>query len=75
MNPARIVLTAALAGGALVLSAGGASAAAPDPASAAFGHHVSECAKTMGFSGAENPGVMHQGKSGWEPGMTCTMPA
>jgi len=71
MNSARIVLATALAGGALVLSAGGASAAAAAPAAAAFGNHVSQCAKTMGFSGTMNPGAMHQGKSGWEPGMTC----
>jgi len=74
MNSARIVLATALAGGALVLSAGGASAATADPAAAAYGHHVSECAKTMGFTGTMNPG-MHQGKSGWVASMTCTMPA
>jgi len=72
MNPVRILLATALAAGTAVLSAGGASAAAPEPGPA-FGQHVSQCAKTMGFSGTHNPGVMHQGKSGWD-GVTMTSP-
>jgi hypothetical protein len=72
MNPVRILLATALAAGTAVLSAGGASAAAPDQGPA-FGQHVSQCAKTMGFSGTHNPGVMHQGKSGWD-GATMTSP-
>lgn len=64
MNPVRILLATALTAGTVMFSATAASAAAPDPGPA-FGQHVSDCAKTMGFSGAHNPGVMHQGKSGW----------
>lgn len=71
MRTVRIFLAAALASGAVALPAAGASAATPDP-TAAFGPHVSECAKTMGFTGARNPG-MHQGAAGWG-GMTCTAP-
>lgn len=67
MRTLRIFFAAALAAGAVTLPAAGASAAAPDP-SPAFGSHVSECALTMGFSGAHNPG-MHQGAPGWD-GMT-----
>ena len=69
MRTARILLATALAAGAVVLPAAGASAATPGPA---FGDHVVQCAQTMGFSGTHNPG-MHQGNSGWD-GMTCTMP-
>lgn len=64
MNPVRILLATALAAGTVMLSATGASAAAPDPGPA-FGQHVSACAKTMGFSGTRNPGVIHKGKSEW----------
>jgi hypothetical protein len=34
-----------------------------------FGHHVSDCAMTVGFTGTHNPG-MHQGAAGWD-GATC----
>jgi hypothetical protein len=34
-----------------------------------FGQHVSECAQTMGFDAAHNPG-MHEGRSGWD-GLPC----
>ncbi len=68
MRTARILLATALAVGAVVLPAAGASATTSDPGPA-FGTHVSECAQTMDFSGTHNPG-MHQGKSGWN-GMTC----
>jgi len=57
MNPVRILLATALAAGTVLLSAAGASAAAPDPGPA-FGQHVSECAQTMVFSGAHNPSNM-----------------
>jgi len=69
MRTARILLATALAVGAVVLPAAGASATTSDPGPA-FGTHVFECAQTMGFSGTHNPG-MHQGKSGWDGGMTC----
>lgn len=72
MRKVRIFLAAAaLATGAVTLPAAGASAATPD-APPAFGNHVSECAKTMGFTGAHNPG-MHPGAAGWG-GMTSTAP-
>lgn len=70
MNPVRLLLTAALTAGTFLLSAAGASAAVPAPGPA-YGHHVALCAKTMGFSGTHNPGVMHQGKSGWDGMTTC----
>lgn len=45
------------------------------PASAApstnIGSHVSDCARTMGFSGTHNPG-MHSGAAGWD-GASCDM--
>ncbi|MEO6144847.1 MAG: hypothetical protein ABIP19_12795 [Dermatophilaceae bacterium] len=65
----RVLVVTALAAGAVALPAAGASAATTDPA---FGSHVAQCARTMGFNGAHNPG-MHQGASGWD-GMTMTMP-
>lgn len=71
MNTVRILLGVALVAGTVVLPAAGAFAATPDPGPA-YGQHVSLCARTMGFSGALNPG-MHQGKTGWD-GMTSTMP-
>lgn len=42
------------------------------PAAAAddFGHHVSTCARTTGFSGDHNPG-MHRGFQGWDATHTC----
>ena len=43
--------------------------AQPGGAGSEFGHHVAECAQTMGFDGVHNPG-MHRGASGWD-GMTC----
>lgn len=71
MNTARILLATALAAaGAVVLPAAGASATTTGPA---FGDHVVQCAQTMDFSEAHNPGTMHEGSSGWD-GMTCTMP-
>jgi len=63
VNPVRILLPTALAVGAVLLSAGAASAAAPTPGPS-FGQHVSDCARTMGFSGTHNPGVMLQGAPG-----------
>lgn len=39
-----------------------------------FGKMVSTCAQTMGgFTGDMNPGVQHQGYSGWTPNHTCPM--
>ena len=70
MSTVRIFLAAALATGAVVLSAAGASAATAD-LSPVFGSHVAECTQMMGFTGTHNPG-MHEGASEWD-GMTCTM--
>lgn len=65
----RVVAVVALAGSA-VMSAGSAQAV---DSNADYGQHVRMCAQDMGFDGSHNPGVHHQGKSGWEPGHTCTM--
>lgn len=52
-----------LAGAALLLppSTASASTATTDD----FGQHVRQCAQTMGFSRAHNPG-MHHGAAGWD---------
>lgn len=62
MNTVRIVFAATLVAGTVLLPSSGASAATSDRGPA-FGQHVSQCAKHMGFTGAHNPS-MHQGKSG-----------
>lgn len=36
-----------------------------------FSEHVRACQGDVGFTGTHNPGVMHQGLSGWEPSHTC----
>ena len=46
-----------------------AASAHAEPTGRAFGAHVAECAQTMGFDSAHNPG-MHSGFSGWD-GMPC----
>lgn len=71
MNTVHILIAATLTASAVLLPSAGAFAATPDPGPA-FGRHVSECARTMGFSAIHNPG-MHQGKSGWD-GTSCVMP-
>lgn len=71
MNTARILLGVALVAGTVALPATAAFAATPNPGPA-YGQHVSLCARTMGFSGALNPG-MHQGKTGWGS-MPCATP-
>lgn len=53
----------------LVLATPAAAIAQPTSTSPGFGHHVSECAQTMGFSGDHNP-VMHRGAFGWD-GIPC----
>ncbi len=60
-----------------VLALAGAGQLVAGPAQAAdsnadFGQHVRTCAQTMGFDGMHNPGL-HQGISGWDPSLTCTM--
>lgn len=61
MNTARILLTSALAAGAVALPAAGATAATTGPD---FAEHVIACAQSMGLTGDHNPGE-HQGLSGW----------
>ena len=65
----KVISVAAMASSALLL--GGPAQAADTNAD--FGQHVRTCAQTMGFDGMHNPG-MHQGKSGWDPSHSCTMP-
>lgn len=36
-----------------------------------YAEHVRMCQQHMGFSGTHNPGVMHQGFSGWDPTHVC----
>ncbi len=52
----------------------GVVASAPAQATSAgqeFSEHVRACQQAMGFSGTHNPGVMHQGFSGWDPSHSC----
>lgn len=53
------MLTAALVG--LVASAPAQASTGVD-----YADHVRACQQEMGFSGTHNPGVMHQGFSGWD---------
>ena len=54
---------------ALLLATPTVTQAQPAQAGPGFGQHVSQCARTMGFSGDHNPGI-HHGLSGWD-GMPC----
>lgn len=40
--------------------------AGPAVAAPEYAEHVVHCAQEMGFSGTHNPGVHHQGFSGWQ---------
>ena len=71
MKPVRILLATGMAAGTVLLSASAASAATPTPGPT-FGHHVSTCARTMGFSGSHNPSVMGGGMSGMDMAMTAS---
>ena len=71
MRPVRILLATAMAAGTVLLSASAASAATPTPGPT-FGHHVSTCATTMGFSGTHNPALMGDGMSGMDMAMTTS---
>ena len=55
-----------------MLLASPAAAQSQAEARPGFGHHVSQCAQTMGFDGDLNPGMhrMHHDLGGWE-GMSC----
>lgn len=65
----RLVTTTAAAMILLVASAG--SAVAADGTGRDYADHVRMCQRSMGFSGTHNPGVMHQGYSGWNPDHAC----
>lgn len=60
-----VAVTAAIA----ALSIAGPASAQHGSEAGGFGHHVAECAQTMGFDGTHNPG-MHRGASGWD-GTEC----
>ena len=68
MNTVRTSFAVLLGAGAVLLSSAGAFAAPLDPGPA-FGQHVSECARTTGFSAVHNPGIHHGNSSGDE--MSC----
>ncbi len=68
MKPVRILLATAMAAGTVLVSASAASAATPTPGPG-FGQHVSNCARTMGFSGTHNPSVMGGEMSGMDMAM------
>jgi hypothetical protein len=60
-----IIATLALA---LAFAAPAMAATGADGAGQAYGQHHAAMAQEMGgFSGTMNPGVMHQGFSGWTP--------
>lgn len=65
----RLATTAAAALIVVALSAGSAFAA--DGGGRDYSEHVRMCQQAMGFSETHNPGVMHQGISGWDPDHTC----
>ena len=65
----RLATTTAAALIVVALSAGSASAA--DGGGRDYAEHLRMCQQSMGFSGTHNPGVMHQGRSGWDPDHTC----
>lgn len=64
---------------AIATTAAAVSLLATMPAQAApggqseYGQHVRMCAQMMGFDGQMNPGVHHQGRSGWDPAHSCMM--
>ena len=66
------VPVAALVGATLAFGLAPTAWADPAPQTG-YGQHVSECAKTMGFSGEMNPG-MHLGRTGWT-GAECAAAA
>lgn len=61
----RPIAAAALTAFVLLLASPATAVSGPT-----FGDHVTQCARTMGFSGSHNPG-MHQGAHNWD-GMTCS---
>lgn len=73
-----LALTAAAATTAMTLLVATPANAAPSGAASGnaadgqlYAQHVRDCQASMGFTGTHNPGVMHQGYSGWDPDHTC----
>lgn len=73
-----LALTAAAATTAVTLLVAAPANAAPSIAASGnaadgqlYSQHVRDCQASMGFTGDHNPGVMHQGYSGWDPNHTC----
>lgn len=70
MTIARRLATMTAAG--LILAVTGAgSAFAAEGTGFDYAEHVRMCQQAMGFTGTHNPGVMHEGYSGWDPAHTC----
>jgi hypothetical protein len=59
------------AAGLILTTVGAGSSFAAAGAGSDYAQHVRMCQQAMGFSGTHNPGVMHQGFSGWDPDHTC----
>ena len=59
------------AAGLILITVGEGSSFAAAGAGRDYAQHVRMCQQAMGFSGTHNPGVMHQGFSGWDPDHTC----
>lgn len=67
--PMRIVFAILLAAAVVLVAAwpGAADSGGEPNENAEYGQHVREHVQEMGgFTGEMNPGVHHQGKSGWE---------
>ncbi len=71
MTRTRRRAVVAVAGATLAALAMSAPAHAAAAAGQDFSEHVRACQRDMGFTGTHNPGVMHQGLSGWDPSHTC----
>ena len=69
MNKPAALSTVVVAAAAFALVMPPAATAQAEPTGRDFGHHVAECAQTMGMDGSHNPG-MHQGFSNWD-GLPC----
>lgn len=65
MSPTRRIAALAAAAAVATLALTVAPAQAAEPTGREFADHVVMCQAEMGFDGTHNPGVMHQGFSGW----------
>ncbi len=59
-------ITASVAAATALVAVTAGTASAEEPAERHFAEHVRMHASDTGFSGSHNPGVMHQGFSGWD---------